>query len=60
MTMTKGGNSRYNSRDNDRDSGVVVKSELLHVGQERGKTEEKQDKTRQDSHCGLRDSLAVR
>ena len=26
-----GDNSRYNSRDNSRYSGVVVKSELLHM-----------------------------
>ena len=49
MTMTKGGNSGYNSRNNDRDSVVVVNSELLRVGQERGQDRRRtgQDKTRQ-------------
>ena len=36
MTVMKeengGDNRKYNSRDNGRDSGVVVNSELLHVG----------------------------
>ena len=48
MTMTKADNSRYNSRDNSRDSMVVVNSELLCIGQK--KRQEKkigQDKTRQ-------------
>ena len=49
MTMTKEDNSRYNSRGNDRDSGVVVNSELLRGGQERGQDRRRtgQDKTRQ-------------
>ena len=49
MTMPKGGSSRYNSRDNNRDSGVVVNSELLYVGLEKGQDRRKtdQDKTRQ-------------
>ena len=47
MTITKEDNSRYNSSGNDRDSGVVVNSELLCVRQERGQDRRRigQDKT---------------
>ena len=40
--------STYNNRGDDRDSGVVVNSELLRVGQERGQDRRTgQDKIRQ-------------